>query len=137
MIKIVDGLGIITLIFAIADIIHSQHTPGAARTFIHTVEFLSFLPALCLLAAWSFRWAAKEFNTNSWLVAIFFSVGFGVLGLILFGLSGGSFHGDGGPISVSFLILSAIAEVTFPISLIGFIIVAISRKRSGVPVLHR
>jgi hypothetical protein len=137
MIKIAGVLGIIALVFAIIDIVHGQHTPGAARTFIHIVEFISFFPALCLSEVWVFRKTASEFSTNSWLVAIFFSLGTCILGFILFALSGGSFHGDGGPISLSFLALSTIGEIIFPISLVGFVVIAISRKRSGRPVLNR
>ena len=137
MIKIAGSLGIIALIFASADLIHGQHIDGTARTFIHTVEFISFFPALCLLGVGTFNAAVSELNLNRWLVAIFFPFGFGVLGLILFALSGGSFHGDGGPIAVSFLVLSVMGEIALPISLIGFIVIAISRKHNGGPVLHK
>jgi hypothetical protein len=137
MFKIAGALGLVALIFAIIDIIHGQHTPGTARTFIHVVEFISLFPALCLLEASAFGVAANEFNMNRWLVAIFFSIGSCIFGFIIFAMAGGSFHGDGGPISLSFLVISMIGEIAFPISLIGFIIIAISRKRSGVPVLRK
>ena len=129
MAKIAGVLGLIALIFAIIDIVHGQHTPGTSRTFIHVVEFISFFPALCLLEVWAFRAAVEELNMNCWLVASFFSTGSCVFGL--------SFHGDGGPISVSFLVLSAMGEIALPISLIGFIVVAISRKRNGIPVSQK
>jgi hypothetical protein len=137
MVKIAGILGIVALLFAIIDIIHGQHTDGTARTVIHAVEFISLFPTLCLLGVSAFNGVVSELNLNRWLVAIFFSLGFGVLGLIFFALSGGSFHGDGGPIAVSFLALSAIGEIALPVSLIGFIVIAISRKRNGIPVLQK
>jgi apolipoprotein N-acyltransferase len=60
-----------------------------------------------------------------------------VLSLILFGISGGSFHRDGGPIAFSFLLLWAIGLVVLPVSFLGFVVVAISRKRDGVPILDK
>ena len=104
---------------------------------IHIVEFFSFFGLLCLLEVWAFKAIPKKFNLNRWLVTTFLSLLTLILGLTLFGLSGGSFHGDGGPIALSFGLLAAIGEAVLPVSLIGFVVVAISRKRNGVAVLDR
>jgi hypothetical protein len=49
--------------------------------FHHIAEFISISGFLCLLEVWTFKTITRELN------------------LLLFGLVGGSFHGDGGPIS--------------------------------------
>ena len=74
---------------------------------------------------------------NRWLVVTFLSLLTGILSLILFGLSGGSFHGDGGPIAFSFLLLWTIGSAVLPISFIVFVIVAIAHWRQGIPILDR
>ena len=103
--------------------------------WIHIPECIFFFGFLCLLEVWAFKVIIKEVNANRWLVVTCFSFVSGILGLILFALAGGSFHGDGGPISLSFLAISAIAEILFPISLIAFVIVAISNRRKDIPIL--
>jgi hypothetical protein len=74
---------------------------------------------------------------NRWLAIACLSLLSSVLGLILFGLSGGSFHGDGGPIAASFLLLSAIGSVVSPISFIIFVVIAISHWRQGTPIFDK
>ena len=74
---------------------------------------------------------------NRWLVITCFSFLTSLLSLILFGLSGGSFHGDGGPIALSFLLLWTIGSTVFPISFIVFVNVAIAHWRQGIPILDR
>ena len=103
---------------------------------IHIPEFIFFFGFLCLLEIWAFRTTTRKFNANRWLVITVFSFFSCLVGLILFGLAGGSFHGDGGPISVSFLLLYTIAAVALPISFIAFIVIAIRNKHKGIPVLN-
>lgn len=102
---------------------------------IHIPEFIFFFGFLCLLEIWAFRIIIREVNANRWLVVTVFAFFSCLLGLIFFGLAGGSFHGDGGPIAVSFLLLYAIGAIVLPISLIAFVVVAISNKRKGIPIL--
>jgi len=133
-VKFIGVLGSLALIFAVTDLVHGPHNGDAHRFFIHIAEFIFFFGFLCLLEAWAFRIIIREFNVNRWLVVTFLSLLTGVLSLILFGFSGGSFHGDGGPISLSFLLLWTIGSTIFPISFIGFVIVAISHWRKGIPI---
>jgi hypothetical protein len=137
MAKLTGILGTLALIFAVIDLIHGQHNGDAHRFYLHVVEFISFFGFLCLLQIWTLRKIACGANLNRWLVAACLSLFSGVLSLILFGLAGGSFHGDGGPIATSFLVISGISDVVFPISLVAFVIIAISRKRNGIPILNQ
>ena len=137
MAKFVGILGTLSLIFAVVDLIHGPHNGDAHRFYIHIAEFIFFLGFLCLLQIWAFRAMTSKWNINRWLIVILCSIVTGILGLILFLLSDGSFHGDGGPIASSFLTMSAIAELALPVGLIGFLIDAIIRKNAGLPVLSR
>ena len=137
MAKLTGILGTCALIFAIVDLVHGPHNGDAHRIVIHTVEFVSFFGFLCLLELWAFKAVPERFNLNCWLVIACLSFLTCFLSLILFGVSGGSFHGDGGPIAFSFLLLSALGSVVLPVSVIGFGVVAISRKRHGAPILDR
>jgi hypothetical protein len=130
-------LGICALVFAIIDLVHGPHNGDAHRIVIHIVEFISFFGFLCLLELWAFKAIPSRFNLNRWLAITFLSVLTCVLSMILFGISGGSFHGDGGPIASSFLLLWAVGLVVLPVSFLGFVVVAISRKRDGVPILDK
>ncbi|HZQ44129.1 MAG TPA: hypothetical protein VFA99_12815 [Acidobacteriaceae bacterium] len=137
MAKLTGILGLCALVFAIVDLIHGHHNGDAHGLVIHVVEFTSFFGFLCLLDAWAFKAVPMRFNLNRWLATTFLSLLNFVFGFILFIVSGGGFHGDGGPIAFSFFLIGAIGEVILPVSFIGFVVVAISRKRNGLPVLDR
>jgi hypothetical protein len=135
MAKLTGILGVCALVFAIVDLIHGPHNGDRHRFFIHIAELIAFFGFLCPLETWAFRTVTRKANLNRWLVITCLSIFTFVLSLILFGISGGSFHGDGGPIASSFLLLWAIGSVVLPVSFVGFVVVAISRKRKGVPIL--
>lgn len=137
MAKLAGILGVCALVFAIIDLIHGPHNGDEHRFVIHIFEFVSLFGLLCVLEVWAFKAVPWKYNMNHWLVATFLSLLSCIFGFILFFLSGGSFHGDGGPIAASFGLLGFMSEIVFPISLIGFVLVAIRRKRNGVPVLDR
>jgi hypothetical protein len=137
MAKFTGILGFFALIFAVVDLIHGPHNGDAHRYFIHVAEFIFFFGFLCLLEIWAFRVIAKESDVNSWLAVTCISLFSCVLSLIFFGLAGGSFHGDGGPIAFSFLLLSTIGAVVLPISFIVFVVVAISHWRQGLPIFDK
>ena len=135
--KSASVLGALALVLAIADIIHGPHNGDMHRKYIHVPEFMCFFGFLCLLEILAFRTATREFSTNRWLVAAYLSLLSCVLGFIFFGLAGGSFHGDGGPIATSFFLLASIGEFALPVSFVALIVVAITRKRKGVPILDK
>jgi hypothetical protein len=135
--KFVGILGLLSLIFGIADLVHGQHNGDTHRLYIHIVEFIFFFAFLCLLQIWAFRAMTSKWNINRWLIVILSSIVTGILGLILFALSGGSFHGDGGPIATTFLVMSLIGDLGLPIGVVGFLVNAIIRKNAGFPVLAR
>jgi hypothetical protein len=135
--KLASILGTLALVLAIADIIHGPHNGDVHRTYIHVPEFICFFGLLCLLEILAFRTVTRELNTNRWLVAAYLSLLSCVLGFLFFGLAGGSLHGDGGPIATSFFFVASIGEVVLPVSFIAFIVVAITRKRKGAPVLDK
>jgi len=137
MAKLIGLAGVFALVFAIVDLIHGPHNGDVHRDYIHIAEFIFFFGFLCLLEIWAFRVITTEANLNRWLLVTCFSFFSCVVALILFGLVGGSFHGDGGPIAFSFLVISAVGEIALPISLIGFAVVAISRKRNGIAILDK
>src|SRR5713226_1189078 len=137
MAKFTGILGSLALIFAVTDLVHGPHNGDAHRFFIHIAEFVSLFGFLCLLEIWTFRTITREVNVNRWLLIACFSFFTSLLSLILFGLAGGSFHGDGGPVAFSFLLLWTIGSTVFPISFIAFVIVAISHWRNGIPILDR
>jgi hypothetical protein len=137
MAKFTGILGSLALIFGFVDLIHGPHNGDAHRFFIHIAEFISFSGFLCILEIWAFRVITRELNLNRWLLVTCLSLLTCVLSLILFGLAGGSFHGDGGPIAFSFLLFYAIGATVVPVSFIVFVVVAISRKRNGVPMFDK
>jgi hypothetical protein len=137
MTKLLGTLGLLALIFGVADLIHGPHNGDAHRYFIHAAEFISFFSFLCLLEVWIFRRVSREYRIDSWLAIMFLSLLSCLLGFLLFGLSGGSFHGDGGPIAVSFLLLGLIGGTMLPISFIVFVVTAISHWRKGSPIFHK
>jgi hypothetical protein len=137
MVKLTGILGFLALIFAVTDLIHGPHNGDAHRFFIHVAEFISFLGFLCLLEIWAFRVIAKEFKVNRWLAIACLSLLSSVLSLVLFGLAGGSFHGDGGPIALSFLLLWVVGAAVLPISFIVFVVIAISHWRQGIPIFDK
>lgn len=137
MAKFIGILGVLALALAVVDLIHGPHNGDAHRVLIHVPEFISFLGLLCLLEIWGFNAVTSKFDTNRWLIVTCLSLLSSVLGLALFGLSGGSFHGDGGPIAASFLLLAAVGATVLPISFVVFIAMAISHKLKGIPILSK
>ena|ERR1700760_715803 len=97
MAKLTGVFGVLALACAVFDLIHGPHNGDIHRMWIHIPEFIFFFGFLCLLEVWAFKVIIKEVNANRWLVVTCFSFVSGILGLILFALAGGSFHGDGGP----------------------------------------
>jgi hypothetical protein len=137
MAKLIGILGACALALAIMDLVHGPHNGDRHRFFIHVAEFVFFFGFLCFLQAWAFRTVTTRANLNRWLVMTCLSILTCVLSLILFAVSGGSFHGDGGPTAFSFLLLWTIGSVLAPISFVGFVVVAISRKRKGTLILDK
>jgi hypothetical protein len=137
MVKLVGFFAVLALGLAIADLVHGPHNGDVHRYFIHIAEFIFFFGFLCLLEIWAFKTATRGHNLNRWLTATYLSLFTSVVSLILFGLSGGSFHGDGGPIASSFLLLWVMGSIVLPLSFVGFVVVLISRKRRGMPILDR
>jgi hypothetical protein len=137
MARLTGILGVCALLFAIIDWVHGPHNGDTHRVDIHAIEFISFFGFLCLLESWAFKAIVKSFNLNRWLVIICLSLSTCILSMTLFGISGGSFHGDGGPIAFSLLLLCTIGSMVLPVSLVGFVVVAILRKRGGVPILDK
>jgi hypothetical protein len=97
MAELTGIFGVLALICAVIDLIHSPHNGDAHRMLIHIPEFIFFFGFLCLLEIWTFKTIIRQVNANRWLVVTVFAFFSGLLGLIFFGLAGGSFHGDGGP----------------------------------------
>ena len=93
--------------------------------------------ASCVVEVLAFRAIVKEFDRNRWLALTFLSFLTCVLSLILFVMSGGSFHGDGGPIAFSFLLFWTIGTVVLPVSLVGLLIDGILRKRRSGSMFRR
>jgi hypothetical protein len=135
--KLTAIFGVLTLLCAVADLIHGQHNGDVHRMWIHIPEFIFFFCFLFLLEIWAFNIVTREANLNRWLTVTCLSFFTGIFSFILFALSGGSLHGDGGPISFTFLLFGSIASAVFPISLIGFLVAAISRKSRGVVILDK
>jgi hypothetical protein len=137
MTKLAGLFGILALVLAITDLIHGQNNGDIHRTYIHVPEFILFMAFLCLAGILIFRIMSKEMNLNRWIVLFFFMIVFGIANFVLAMLSGASFHGDGGPIATSFLLISAISEIGMGVALVGFLVSAIARKNAGFPVLRR
>ncbi len=137
LVKLTGILGVCALVFANIDLVHGPHNGDAHRVVIHAAEFISFFSFLCLLEWWAYRAILKSYDLNRWLVITFLSLLTCFLCMFLFSVSGGSVHGDGGPIAFSFFLLCVIGSAGLPVSLIGFVVVAISRKRGGIPIFDR
>ena len=137
MAKLTGILGVGALFFAIIDMIHGPHNGDAHRTVIHTIEFIFFFGFLCLSEFWAIKAMPKRFNLNRWMVMTLLSFLTWWLSLFLWGISAAGSHGDGGPITLSFLLLWAIGWVALPVSFVGFVVDAILRKCNGVPVLTK
>jgi hypothetical protein len=137
MAKLTSILGTCALLLAIADIIHGQNNGDIHRQYIHVVEFTLFLGFLSSLEVWAFKALTRKIHLNRWLIVTLLSLLNVASAFLLFAMSGGSFHGDGGPIAFSFLLVYAIASLALPISLIGFFINAIMRKNAGFSILLR
>jgi hypothetical protein len=137
MAKLTGIFGVLALLCAVIDLIHGQHNGDAHRMWIHIPEFTFFFGLLCLLVVWTYKTIVKELNINRWLLVTCFSFFSCLLGLVLFAMAGGSFHGDGGPIAFGFLLFYGIGVIALPISFIGFIVVAILNRRKGIPMLNQ
>jgi hypothetical protein len=132
MAKLIGIFGLLAAGFAIADLIHGPHNGDSHRFYIHICEFTSFLALLCLLEILAFGMMANNLNSNRWFIVTGQSLATAVVGVIFFGLFGGSFHGDGGPISTSFLTMAMIGYTVFPIALFGSIVVLVGRFKRKV-----
>jgi hypothetical protein len=126
--KAIALVGMFTVIFAVADLIHGQHNGDSHRFYIHIAEFVSFIGLLCLVEIQAFRRMTKKAGLGRWLAVVCLSFVSCLVGFILFALAGGSAHGDGGPLAVSFAVIGCIGMIGIPISVIGFL-VAISIRR--------
>jgi predicted Co/Zn/Cd cation transporter (cation efflux family) len=124
-------LGVFALIFALADLIHGQHNGDMHRFYIHVAEFVAFCGFLSLLAIQAFRLMTVRLDLNRWLASFYVSTASFLVGFILFGLAGGSAHGDGGPLAVSFALVGCIGAIGLPISIIGFLVLLLMRRRRG------
>lgn len=143
--KLTVALGTSTLLFALTDLIHGQHNGDVHRFYIHLAEFASFLGFISLLEIQAFRLSlfeieasrltAEKTGLSRWLAGLGISFASSLLGFILFGLSGGSAHGDGGPLAAVFILMGCIGTIGIPICLIGSFVAIIKRKRneSSVP----
>lgn len=96
------ALGGSAFILALADVIHGQHNGDVHRVYIHRAEFVFFVSFLCLLVAQTFRLFRSKTGLSRWGAAFWLALASCFAGFILFGLAGGSPHGDGGPIAVGF-----------------------------------
>ena len=132
--KVTFILGLSTLIFALADLVHGQHNGDVHRDYIHIAEFVSFIGLLCLLETQAFRLMTEKADISRWLAVICLSISSFLAGFLLFLLAGGSAHGDGGPRAVGFGLVGYLGLICIPISTIGFLVTMIIRrlKRSSV-----
>jgi predicted lysophospholipase L1 biosynthesis ABC-type transport system permease subunit len=124
-------LGVSALIFALADLIHGQHNGDVHRFYIHVAELVAFFGFLSLLEIQAFRLMKKKFELERWLACFYVSTVSFLVGFTLFALAGGSAHGDGGPLAVSFAIAGFFGAIGLPISIIGFLVVLLMRRRRG------
>jgi len=129
--------GVLAAALAVADLIHGPHNGDALRTYIHMPEFICFFLFLCVADVLIFQYLRHRFNLNPWLTLFLLAFVSGILNLVLFAIVGGSFHGDGGPLSASYLAMTVVAETCFPIAVIGFVVSAVLRKKAGFSILRR
>ncbi len=125
------SFGVSALIFAVADLVHGQHNGDVHRFYIHIAEFLSFVCFLGLLEILAFRKAMERFGLDRWLAGFCISIVSFLAGFALFGISGGSAHGDGGPLAVGFALTGCLGLIGIPVSIVGFIVTITMRKRKG------
>ncbi len=119
------------LIFALADLIHGRHNGDVHRFYIHVAEFVSFIGFLCLLEIQAFKLLTKKVGLGRWLAGVCLSLASFVAGFALFGLSGGSAHGDGGPLAVGFGLIGCIGIIGLAVSIVGFLVAATMRRLKG------
>ena len=127
--KLTVALGVAALVLALADLIHGQHNGDAHRFYIHVAEFVFFFGFLSLLEIQAFKLMTEKVGLNRWLTAVFSSIFSFMAGFAFFGIAGGSFHGDGGPLAASFGLIGCIGAIGIPISIIGYLAAMITRKR--------
>ncbi|WP_089410305.1 hypothetical protein [Granulicella rosea] len=125
--KLIIFAGTAALFSALIDVIHGQHNGDVHRTYIHVAELVLFLLFLTALALQGRRQAMSRFDLGGWAASLCISLASIVLGFALFGLSGGSAHGDGGAISVAFGIFGILGIAGVPISLVGWLIARFNR----------
>jgi hypothetical protein len=118
----------------LADLIHGQHNGDVHRFYIHIVEFVAFLGVFGLLAIEGFRLIKERFDLDRWLAGVCLSFVSFLEGFTVFALAGGSVHGDGGPIAVSFALIGLIGMIGIPISIVGFLVALLMRKHDGSSV---
>jgi len=126
------AVGTFALMLALADLIHGQHNGDIHRYYIHIAEFIAFLGFLTVLEIQTFRFMQKKFD--GWFSAFYLSLVSFIVGFAVFGLAGGSVHGDGGPIAASFALTGWFGMIGMPISLLGFLVALFMRKRNGSSV---
>ena len=119
-------------ILALADVIHGQHNGDVHRVYIHRAEFVFFVCFLCLLVAQTFRLFRSKTGLSRWGAAFWVALASCFAGFILFGLAGGSPHGDGGPIAVGFGLFGFLGMFALPVSVVGFFVASIFHKRRRI-----
>lgn len=129
--KLTVALGISALVFAIADVLHGQHNGDSRRFYIHVAEFVCFFGFLSLLEVLAFSLLRQKMGLGRWLAGICISLASLLAGFTLFALSGGSMHGDGGPLALSFGLICCIGAIALPITMVGLLASVIMRKLNG------
>lgn len=115
-------LGVSAIILALADLVHGQHNGDVHRFYIHIAEFTAFFAFLILLEIQALRLTKERFGLDRWLAGVYLSLGSLLGGFTVFAFAGGSVHGDGGPIAVSFGLIGLIGTIALPISIVGFLV---------------
>ena len=130
------ALGSSALIFALADLIHGQHNGDSHRFYIHIAEFVLFFGFLSLLEIQAFKLMTQKYRLGRWLAGVCLSLASFLAGFTLFAIAGGSAHGDGGPLAVVFALIGCMGTLEIPISMTGFFVAMIMRKRTRYPQLR-
>jgi hypothetical protein len=126
--KATVALGMSALLFAAIDLILGQHVAYEHRSAVHLAEFVFFFSFFILVEIGAFRLMTK-LNLDPWVAGIVLSVVSFSLGLALFGLAGGSAHGDGGPIAVSLAVMGCLGAMGMLMSIVGLFVARFARKR--------
>lgn len=113
---------------ALVDLIHGQHNGDIHRTYIHAVEFVLLLLLLSALTLQAYETLTRKLEMSGWAAASFLSSASLVVGFSIFGLSGGSVHGDGGPIATGFGITGFIGMLGLPVTLVGWLVALLLRR---------